>query len=90
MPVHISRDVLFEEDGKWDWTNHSKGISMLTFNLGVCVESISKDSSHPERDRDEDNEENSVEATTPYSESHEPELRRYKSLTQLYYETDPM
>ena len=88
--VHISRDVLFEEDGKWDWTNHSEGISTLTFNPGLYVESISEDSSHPERDRDEDHEENSVEATSPQSESHEPEPLRFKSITQLYFETDPM
>ena len=88
--VHTSRDVLFEEDGKWDWTNHSEGISTLTFNPSLCVESISEDSSHPERDRDEDHEENFVEATTPQSESHEPEPCRYKSLTQVYSETDPM
>ena len=88
--VYISRDVLFEVDGKWDYTNHSEGISTLTFNLGLCVESISEDSTHPERDRDEDHEENSVEATTPQSESHELEPHRYKTLTQLYSETNPM
>ena len=32
---------------------------------------------------------NSNEASTPQSESHEPEPRRCKSLTQLYSETNP-
>ena len=51
----------------------------------MCVESISEDSSHPKRDLDEDQEENSAKATTLQSEHSE-----YKSLTQLYSETDPM
>ena len=53
----------------------------------MSVESIAEGSSHPEEDLDEDHEENSVEAATPQSE---PESRRYKSLTQLYSETDPV
>ena len=85
--VHISRDALFEEDAKWDWSNHPEGISTLTFNPGLSVESIAEESSHPEEDLDEDHEENSVEAATPLSE---PEPRKYKSLTQLYSETDPV
>ena len=85
--VHISRDALFEEDAKWDWSNHAEGISTLTFNPGLSVESIAEGSSHPEEDLDEDQEENSVEAATPQSKL---EPRRYKSLTQLYSETDPM
>ena len=85
--VHISRDALFEEDAKWDWSNHSEGISTLTFNPGLSVESIDEGSSHPQDDRDEDHEETSVGEATPQSE---PEPRRYKSLSQLYSETDPV
>ena len=88
--VHISRDVLFEEDAKWDWSYHAKGISTLTFNPGLSVESIPEDRSHTKRYLDEDHVENSVEASTPQSESHEPKPCRYKSLTQLYSETDRM
>ena len=88
--VHISRDVIFEENAKWNWSNHAEGISTLTFNPDLCVESISEDSSHTERDLDEDHMETPHEASSPRSESHEPEPRRYKSLTQLYSETDPM
>ena len=41
--VHISRDVVFEEGAKWDWSNHAKSFSTLNFTPGLCVEPALED-----------------------------------------------
>ena len=43
--VHISRDVVFEEGAKWDWSTHAESISTLTFTPGLCVQLVLEDSS---------------------------------------------
>ena len=81
--VHISRDVVFEEGAKWDWSNHVESISTLTFTPGLCVEPALEYRSTSGGDLEEDHVENSDEESTPRSESHEHEPLRYKSLNSI-------
>ena len=41
--LHISRDVVFEEGSKWDWSNKKESIPTLTFMQELSVKSTMED-----------------------------------------------
>ena len=82
--VIISRDVIFEEGEKWTWSKQGKGTNSFTFLHDFLPDqSLEEDSASDE------------EVTAPHEEisssssnSEDSHLLRYKSLTDLYSETN--
>ena len=88
--LHISRDVVFEENAKWDWSNLKESTSTLTFMPELSIQSIPGDPISPEEGGEAERMEHDVEEQTSSAESQESEPLRYKSVAQLYTETVPM
>ena len=88
--VHISQDVIFEEGAKWDWSNRGESVPTLTFMIELCVESSMEDQISLGEDVEAERMENYDEEPASHSESEESEPLRYKSVAQLYSETNPM
>ena len=67
--LHISRDVLFEEDAKWDWSNQKESIPTLTFMPELSVKSTMGDPTSSEEDGEAERMEHDVEEPISPSES---------------------
>ena len=82
----ISRDVVFEEDEKWNWSMNGENSHSLTF-----LPNFLPDQTHEEESQPSDEEEEASAEVTSSSQTlgdiHSP---RYKSLTDLYSETSPI
>ena len=86
--VIISRDVIFEEEEKWTWSTQGENSHSLTF-----LPDFLSDQAHEDGNDQSDEE---VEVSTPttemtssssVSQEHPP---RYRSLSDLYSETNPI
>ena len=82
--LHISQDVLFEEDAKWDWSNQKESIPTLTFMPELSVKSTMGDPISSEEDGEAERMEHDVEEPISPSKSQGYEPLRYKFVTQLY------
>ena len=67
--IHISRDVVFEENAKWDWSNRGESVRTLTFVPELCVESNMEDQISSREDVEAERVENYDEEPTSHSES---------------------
>ena len=88
--LHISRDVVFEEDAKWDWSNQKESVPTLTFMPELSVKLTMGDHISSGEDVEAERMEHDDEEPTSPFESQEAEPLRYKSVAQLYSETVPM
>ena len=88
--LHISRDVVYEEGTKWDWSNQKERVRTLTFMPELCVKSTVEDHISSGEDIEAERMENDDEELASRSKSLESEPLRYKSVAQLYSETNPM
>ena len=62
--IHISRDVVFEEGAKGDWSNHVESVSTLTFTPDLCVVPSLEDRPTSRGDFQEDHVKNHDEEST--------------------------
>ena len=84
--VVISRDVVFEENEKWNWSTNGENSHSLMF-----LPNFLSDQTHEEESQPSDEEEEaSVEVTSSSHTSSDIHSPRYKSLTNLYSETSPI
>ncbi|XP_078439273.1 uncharacterized protein LOC144709570 [Wolffia australiana] len=88
--VHISRDVVFEEDAKWDWKNKGETIPELTFLPVISAISTDGEPNHSEVQVFEDISQTHQYSPSQSSESEQNHPERFKSITQLYDETSPL
>ena len=88
--VHVSRDVVFEEDGQWNWQRKGEHVPDLTFFPMISLHQEEGYQSYSEEE-EEDNEVQLPEPTsvTP-SESEQSEPTRVKIIAKLYEETSPI
>ena len=88
--VHVSRDVVFEEDGKWNWERKGKHVTDLTF-FPIISSNQEEGYQNYFEEEEEDSEVQLLEPTsvTP-SESEQSEPTRVKTIAQLYEETSPI
>ena len=88
--VHASRDVVFEEDGQWNWERKGEHVPDLTFFPMISSNQEEGYQSYSE----EEEEDNEVQLPKPTSvtpsESKQSEPVRLKSIAQLYEETSPI
>ena len=78
--LHISRDVVFEEDARWDWSNQKESTPTLTFMPELSIKSTMGDPTSLEEDGEAERMEHDVEAPISSTESQESEPLRYKSV----------
>ena len=84
--VVISRDVVFEEDEKWNWSMNGENSHSLTFLPNFIPDQTHEEESQPS----DEEEEASAEVTSSSQTSGDIHSPRYKSLTDLYSETSPI
>ena len=84
--VIISRDVIFEEDEKWTWSTQGEHSLPLTFLPNFLSDQGLEDQIEPS----DEEEEASTEVTSSSNVSREIHSPRYRSLTDLYFETSPI
>ena len=84
--VTISRDVIFEEGEKWTWSTQEEETNLFTFLPNfVSDQSVEEDITSDEEDNSPPN-----EVTSSSNSSEDSHCLRYKSLTDLYSETNPI
>ena len=88
--LHISRDVVFEENAKWDWSNQKESTPTLNFMPELSIKSTMGDPTSSEEDGVAERMEHDVEEPISSTESQDSEPLRYKTVAQLYTETVPM
>ena len=82
--VIISRDVIFEEGEKWTWSTQVEGKNSFTFLPNFLIdESLEEDSASDEEDNAPHD-----EITSSSNNSEDCHCPRYRSLTDLYSETN--
>ena len=82
--VIISRDVIFEEGEKWTWSTQVEGTNSFTFLPDfLSDQSLKEDASSDEEDNAPHN-----EITSSSNSSEDSHCPRYRSLTDLYSETN--
>ena len=88
--VHVSRDVVFEEDGQWNWERKGEYVPDLTFFPMMSSNQEYGYQSYSEEE-EEDTEVQLLEPTsvTP-SEYEQSEPTKIKTIAQLYEEASPI
>ena len=87
--VHVSHDVVFKEDGQWNWERKGEHVLDLTFFPMISSNQEGGYQSYSEEEEEEDSEVELHEPTsiTP-SESEQSEPIRVTTIAQLYEKTD--